>query len=150
MFESGYYPEGSEHNTNAPWNQSNQNSINVNCYISCSLSKDVTVTTSDYVVEEWKDCDKDDKGNYVYTGGIDYDYSNCNFNEDYHRKHYGIPELLEQLKVFLEGAIEDLELLSPETSKEEKAAKKANLKIYKQMLEDCQGWTLDEEEIGES
>ena len=150
MFESGYYPPGAEHDPNAPYNQSDLDPIDVDCYISYSISKDITVSTTDYIAEEWEDWDSDDEGGYVHSGGVDYDFSNCNFSEAYHQDHYGILELLEQLKVFLEGAIEDLEQLSPEVSKEEKAAKRANLRIYKQMLEDCQGWTLDEEEVGKA
>lgn len=150
MFESGYYPPGAEHDPNAPYNQSDPDPVDVDCYISCSISKDVTVSTTDYIAEEWEDWDRDDEGGYIHSGGVDYDFSDCNFSEAYHQDHYGILELLEQLKVFLEGAIEDLEMLSPEASKEEKAAKRANLRIYKQMLEDCQGWTLDEEEVGEA
>ena len=150
MFGSGYYPPGAEHDPNAPYNQSDLDPIDVDCYISYSISKDITVSTTDYIAEKWEDWDSDDEGGYVHSGGVDYDFSNCNFSETYHQDHYGILELLEQLKVFLEGAIEDLERLSPEVNKEEKAAKRANLRIYKQMLEDCQGWTLDEEEVGEA
>lgn len=150
MFESGYYPPGAEHDPNAPYNQSDSDPIDVDCYISCSISKDITVSTTDYIAEEWEDWDSDDEGGYIHSGGVDYDFSNCNFSKAYHQDHYGILELLEQLKVFLEGAIEDLEQLSSEANKEEKAAKRANLRIYKQMLEDCQGWTLDEEEVGKA
>ena len=149
MFESEYYPLGAN-TPDAPWNQSDPDPVDVDCYVSCSISKGVTVSTTDYVAEEWEDWDSDDEGGYVHSGGVDYDFSDCNFSESYHQDHYGILELLEQLKVFLEGAIEDLEQLSPEASKEEKAAKRANLRIYKQMLEDCQGWTLDEEEVGKA
>lgn len=150
MFESGYYPPGTEFSPEAPWNQSDLEPVDVDCYVSCSISKDVTVSTTDYVAEEWEDWDRDDEGGYIHSGGVSYDFSNCNFSESYHQDHYDILELLEQLKVFLEGAIKDLEQLSPEASKEEKAAKRANLRIYKQMLEDCQGWTLDEEEVKEA
>ena len=147
MFESGYYPPGAEHDPNAPYNQSDPNPVDVDCCVSCSISKDVTVSTTDYIAEKWDDWDMDAEGNYVHSGGVDYDFSDCNFSKVYHQNHYGILDLLEQLKVFLEGAIENLEHLSSEASKEEKAAKRANLRIYKQMLEDCQGWTLDEEEV---
>ena len=150
MFESGYYPPGIEHDPNAPWNQSDPDPVDVDCYVSCSISKDVTISTTDYIAKEWEDWDRDDEGGYVHSGGVDYDFSDCNFSEAYHQDHYGILELLEQLKVFLEGAIKDLEQLSPEASKEEQATKRANLRIYKQMLEDCKGWTLDEEEVGEA
>lgn len=150
MFESGYFPPGAEHDPNAPYNQSDPDPIDIDCYVSCSISKDVTVSTTDYIAEKWEDWDMDAEGDYVHSGGVDYDFSNCNFSEVYHQNHYGILELLEQLKVFLEGAIEKLEQLSPEASKEEKAARRANLRIYKQMLEDCQGWTLDEEEVGKA
>ena len=149
MFESGYYPPGTEYDSNAPYNQDAQEPIDVNCYISCSLSKDVTVTTSDYIAEKWKDWDMGAEGDYVHTGGVNYDYSNCNFNKDYHCKHYSILELLEQLKVFLQGAIEDLGTTASEITADNKAAKRAQVRIYKQMLEDCQGWTIDEEEVGE-
>lgn len=150
MFESGYYPLGTEHDPNAPWNQKKPKPLNVNCYISCSLSKDVTVTTSDYITEEWEDYDIDTEGNCTHTVEVNYDYSNCNFNEDYHREHYSIPELLKQLEVFLHSAIKDLEKSAPEITAGDKATKKTQLRIYKQMLEDCKGWTLDEEEVGEA
>lgn len=140
MFENGYYPPGAEHDPNAPYNQSDPNPVDVDCYVSCSLSKNVTLYTSDYLIVE----DSEDKRNFQY------DYSNCNFNYEYHRRHYDIIELLEQLEVFLKGAIEDLEIPCELDSKEEKAVIKATLHTYKQMLRDCQGWTLDEEEIVEA
>lgn len=141
MYESGYYPLDAEHNPNAPYNQIDSDSINVDCCISCSLSKDVTITTSDHIIEKCEDWDIDDEGNSVHIEEVNYDYSNCNFNKDYHHEHYSIPELLEQLEMFLLCAIENLET---------KTTKTAQLKIYKQMLKDCQGWTLDEEEVVEA
>lgn len=149
MYDNYNYPLGAD-TPNAPWNQKKLKPLDVNCYISCSLSKDVTVTTSNYITEEWEDYDIDTEGNCTHTVEVNYDYSNCNFNEDYHREHYSIPELLKQLEVFLHSAIEDLEKSAPEITAENKVAKRTQLKIYKQMLGDCKGWTLDEEEVGEA
>ena len=89
MFESEYYPLGAN-TPDAPWNQSDPDPVDVDCYVSCSISKDITISTTDYIAEKWEDWDMDAEGNYVHSGGVDYDFSDCNFSEAYHQDHYGI------------------------------------------------------------
>ena len=49
----------------------------------------------------------------------------------------------------MQDAIKDSEKTAPEITAGDKVTKRAQIRIYKQMLEDCQGWTIDEEEVGE-
>ena len=102
MYNNYDYPLGVD-TPDAPWNQSDPDPVDVDCYVSCSISKDITISTTDYIAKEWEDWDMDDdEEGYIPSSGVYYDFSDCNFSEAYHQDHYGILELLEQLKVFLE------------------------------------------------
>ena len=58
MIESGYYPPGAEFDPSAPWNEPGPpDEKTFDVCISQTLSRDTTVTTSDYSVDV--DCDED-------------------------------------------------------------------------------------------
>ena len=71
MSESGYYPIGTEHNPNAPWNQSDPKPVEVSVCVSITLSKTVKVKLEDYTVEENEASDSD----------ISFNFSDCNLRE---------------------------------------------------------------------
>jgi hypothetical protein len=75
------------------------------------------------------DVDEEDGRVYQDTSGTDW-------SKAYEESCYSIPQMLEELKTLLEEKIAD-----PNCKKKAK---------YKQMLEDCQGWTVDECEVCES
>jgi hypothetical protein len=56
MIESGFYAPGTEFDKNSPWNQVENPEEEFNLTIVETLSKDVTVYTSDYNLEV--DCDE--------------------------------------------------------------------------------------------
>ena len=70
MTESGYYPLGTEHSSNALWNQVDNPEREIEVTVSITLSKTVKIKVSDY---EIIDSGKDEDGEYFE----DIDYSNC-------------------------------------------------------------------------
>ena len=52
MTESGYYPSGTEHDPNAPWNQPDPQLLEVSVCVSITLSKTVKIKVCDYNIEE--------------------------------------------------------------------------------------------------
>ena len=69
MTESGYYPPGTEHDPNAPWNQVDNPEREIEVTVSVTLSKTVKIKVSDYEIITGRDED----GEYFE----DIDYSNC-------------------------------------------------------------------------
>lgn len=103
MKESGYYPPGTEFDPNSPWNASNSknNEVDVEVCISTTLSKNTTITATNVIVEEWEEREVNDEGSIDRYTGTDYDFSECNFIEDYKGDEFTIPELLNILKQYV-------------------------------------------------
>lgn len=135
MIESGYYPIGIEYSSDAPWNQSDQEPLQVEVTISQSLSRSVTIQVSDYATNEWEDIEYDEDGHINRTKGIDYDFSDSNLKRSYEEQEYTIPELLDYLKSYL---IADIAKYSKDSSKKRK---------LQHILKCCEGWILDETEV---
>lgn len=135
MIESGYYSPGTEHNPNAPWNQSDPEPVEVEVTISQSLSKTTTITVTDYTAEEWEDCEPDEEGGFYRTGGVAYDFSDSDLKGAYEEQEYTIPELLNYLKTYL---IADIAECDKDSNKKKK---------LQYILECCEGWEVDETEV---
>ena len=134
MIESGYYPPGAEFDPNAPYNQSDPEPVEVDVCISQTLHKSTTISTTDYVAEEWEDYERDDDGGFVTTGGVSYDFSNSNLLSAYKTDNWTIPELLNELKNYIKRDLDN------NYSKSKK--------IYlERMMKACEDWELDEEEV---
>ena len=95
MIESGYYPIEEEYNSNAPYNQSNIESIPLKVIISQSLSRPTTIEVTDYITNEWEDIEIDEGGKFHKIEGIEYDFSDSDLKGAYERQEYTIPELLD-------------------------------------------------------
>lgn len=95
MIESGYYPAGAEHDSQAPWNQEDNSLKSFNVTISQSLSKCMSVETDDYI--------EDGAGNI--------DTSDTNWREAYYSSHYSPLELIQKFKDTL-YKINDSDILS--------------------------------------
>ena len=134
MIESGYYPIGEEYNPNAPYNQSNIESIQLKVIISQSLSRPTTIEVTDYITNEWEDIEIDEDGKFHKIEGIEYDFSDSDLKGAYERQEYTIPELLDYLKDYL---IADINKCNEESKKRK----------LQHILKCCEDWEVDETEV---
>lgn len=74
MIESGYYPEGVEHNSTSPWNVRSNPSRKIEVEVTVTLSKVVSVWVDDYRII---DSGVDEEGEYFE----DIDYSECDIEK---------------------------------------------------------------------
>ena len=135
MKESGYYPLGIEYSSDAPWNQSEPEPVEVDVTISQSLSRSTKIKVTDYVANEWEDVEPNDKGGFNRIGGVEYDFSNSDLKGAYEEQEYTIPELLDYLILYL---IRDIAKCNEESDKKKK---------LQHILKCCEGWILDETEV---
>lgn len=138
MTESGYYPIETEYSSDAPWNQSDQEPLQVEVTISQSLSRSATIQVSDYATNKWEDIEYDEDGHMNRTEGIEYDFSDSNLKRFYEEQEYTIPELLDYLKAYL---IADIAKCSEGSSKKKK---------LQHILKCCENWEVDETEVIEN
>lgn len=134
MIESGYYPIGEEYNPNAPYNQSNIESILLKVIISQSLSRSTTINVTDYITNEWEDIEIDKNGKFHKIEGVEYDFSDSDLKGAYERQEYTIPELLDYLKDYL---IADINKCNEESKKRK----------LQHILKCCEDWEVDETEV---
>lgn len=125
MRDRDYYPAGAYNDPSAPYNEVSVPDHDFDVDVSVTLSNSTTVTTNDYMP------DVDEEDGRVYQDTSDTDWENA-----YKKSCYTIPQMLEELKVLLEEKLAD-----------HNCKKKTK---YKQMLEDCKGWTVEEIEVQES
>ena len=135
MSLSNYPPGVSDNTIGAPWNDPEipEKEFEVTC--SQTLSKSVTVWTDNYVPgASGVDYEPDDEGGYYASSWHDSDdTSDTNWKEEYSLCHETIPSLLNILKEYIK---KDLEYGDSKFSKEH----------LEYLLEECDGWTVDEEE----
>lgn len=115
------YPMGAD-NRDAPWNQSNPKKVEFEVTISQTLSKSVTVTTTDY--EE----DIDYDGPLRYNSST-YNTNQTNWKEAYKQNHYEPCDLIALLKKIL-------------TTEKLPAKKKREY-----FIKECENWVVDETEV---
>ena len=133
MYDNYNYPVGAD-GSDAPYNQSDPEPVEVDVCISQTLHKSTTISTTDYVAEECEDCERDDDGRFVTTGGVSYDFSDSDLLNAYKNDSWTIPELLYELKDYIK---QDLDRGCSESKK-----------IWlERMMKACEGWELDEEEV---
>lgn len=122
MRESGYYPPGAEFDPNAPYNQHENSEEEFEITVSQTLSKTVTVFTSNYNLEV--DCDEE--GCYRNCDTSDTPWKEV-YEEDYHTPL----QLIKILKMVLE-------------------VNKANGIVFKtpgftdDLIAECEDWCEDE------
>lgn len=125
MRDRDYYPAGAYNDPYAPYNEVSVPDHEFDVEVQVTLSNSTIVTTNDYIPEF------DEEDGRMYT-----DTSSTDWEKAYEESCYTIPQMLEELKLLLEEKIAD-----PNCKQKTK---------YKQMLEDCQGWTVDECDVCES
>ena len=117
--------------------------------ITITLSKDTTISTCDYIADEWEDWDSDDEGGVVHTGGIDYDFSNVDFVEEYGKSEFTIPQLLDELVKLAQdkiNSIRDSQEFS-ESGKTRNGKKIQEIRRLQAIINDASGWEEQETEV---
>ena len=135
MIENGYYPQGAEHNPNAPYNQVEHEKVEVEVVISQTLSRSTKILITDYIAREYENIESDDEGGFYRTKEIEYDFSDSDLKGSYEEQEYTIPELLNYLKTYL---IADIANCNKDSNKKQK---------LQHILNCCEGWKVDETEI---
>ena len=131
MKESGFYPAGAEFDSKAPYNELNIPEREFEIDVELVLRKKTIVRTDDYLPRLIK--------TKVGRKTIEVDSTeDTDWKAAFENSHYTIPELLQELKRYIE---QDLERY--------KGNKRFEC-MLKGMLEDCNGWTVDEEYYEES
>jgi hypothetical protein len=125
MRDRDYYPAGAYNDPNAPYNEVDPEPIEVNVKVAQCLCREAVVTTKNYDLSYDEEC-----------GGYDTELHDgyADLLRYYQDQHKSIPELLDELAKYirqeLAGGVEH--------------QRKWELE---QMLEDCEGWTVDGTEI---
>lgn len=127
MYESGYYPAGAEHDPNAPWNQSDPEPVSQYIEYSCTMRRTATVETTNYVPGTWEK----DEDSFGYRDGDD--FSDTDWLSDFKDTYRTPKELIDLLK---------------ETAKELADGKMPNMpkSFWRDVMADCENWSIDDEE----
>lgn len=120
MYDNYNYPPGAD-TPDAPWNQVENPEKEFDVTISQTLSKTVTIVTTNYNYYE----DVDEDGSYV-----NYDTSDTNWNKEYSESYHTPLELIGILKKVLQG--EEL-----------------SQRLKNRLIEECDDWCDDETEFTE-
>ena len=128
MYDNYNYPPGAD-TLDAPWNQEDVPEREFDVTISMSLSRTVQCYTNKYIPEV------DEENGHLYV-----DTSDTPWSEVYSDNHKTIPELLEELKKYIQ---KDLDNLADDETKMDKAFHRRRLEF---LLTECDEWTVDEED----
>lgn len=134
------YPDGlSDFTPGTPWNEPDvpEKEFDVTC--SQTLSKTVSVLTSNYIPgASGVDYEPDDEGGYYASGWHDPDdTSDTNWADEYHDNDYLTPlQLIEIFKQYLENDLNRM-------------GEVKNERWIKHLIEECSNWTEDETEYVE-
>jgi hypothetical protein len=122
-------PPGAANDPNAPYNEVEIPEREFDVTISMSLSRTVQCYTNKYIPEV------DEENGHLYV-----DTSDTPWSEVYGDNHKTIPELLEELKKYIQ---KDLDNLADDETKMDKAFHRRRLEF---LLTECDEWTVDEED----
>ena len=128
MYDNYNYPPGAD-TPDAPWNEVEVPEREFDVTISMSLSRTVQCYTNKYIPEV------DEENGHLYV-----DTSDTPWSEVYGDNHKTIPELLEELKKYIQ---KDLDNLADDETKIDRAFHRRRLEF---LLTECDEWTVDEED----
>lgn len=139
MSEADFYPAGAYSDPSAPYNQVDvpEKEFDVTC--TQTLSRTVSVLTSNYIPgASGVDYEPDDEGGYYASGWHDPDdTSDTNWADEYHDNDYLTPlQLIEIFKQYLENDLNRM-------------GEVKNERWIKHLIEECSNWTEDETEYVE-
>ena len=132
MYDNYNYPPGAD-TPDAPWNEVEVPDMEFDVTISMSLSKTVKCSTNKYnpiVIDE-----PHNRLHEEYP-----DTSDTPWSEVYGDNHKTIPELLEELKKYIQ---KDLDNLANDETKMDKAFHRRRLEF---LMKECDNWVVDEED----
>lgn len=125
------YPPGAAHDPNAPYNEVSLPEVEFDVTYSISMSKTTKAWSDRYIPE----CD--DNGDI-----LEYNTSEISWSETFRDSHKTIPELLEELKKYIQKDLDNIDKVAEEQH-HDKTFLKGKLEF---LLEECDGWTVDEED----
>ena len=128
MYNNYDYPLGAD-NSFAPWNQVENSEIERDCEVTETITRKITLSTTDYIAEEDRD---DDFGKCISA-----DTSETDWEEEYSNQEYTVLELIDKLKAYVE---EDIKNTSPNTGKGRE---------LQRLLSACDGWEQVDLEVRE-
>ena len=136
MYDNYHYPMGAD-NEQAPWNQPDIEEMDFEVTVSQTLSRTVTVTTSDYIPgASGVEYEVDDEGHtYAIPWHDDPDTSDTDWKSAYESADFKIQDLIEELRGYVQ---DDLAKTSPNSGKGQ---------YLKQLLAACDGWIEDDYEV---
>ena len=136
MRENNNYPPGAEANPNAPWNQSDPEEKEFKVTVSQTLSKNTTVTTSDYIPGGcFPETERDIDGYHTITCHEPDDTSDTDWKEAYKDEHLTPLQLIGEFKDFLTKYLPD------------PIIDVKGFQRFKYLIGECEGWTEDETEV---
>lgn len=132
------YPPGAANDPTAPYNEPPSPEVmEFEVTVSQSLSKSTTVLSDQY--DHYRDEDEDGYYDWIET-------ENINWNEAYEETpHLTIEGLLEKFKEMLEEKVSEIEKQVKDNKPDHSQKKKLDKLNF--LIEECQGWTLDESEV---
>lgn len=136
MYDNYHYPWGAD-NESAPWNQVENPEEEFNVTIVETLSKNVTIVTTNYNLEEGRDED----GYYRNC-----DTSDTPWKDEYKKQGCTAIETIIAVKTYLEEVrlpqLKDINRCRPLTESEQK-----ELRVVKDLIEQCSDWKQEEIEF---
>ncbi len=126
---SANLPIGAEYDSSAPWNQVENHEIERDCEVTETVTRKVTLSTTDYIAED----DWDDE----FGKCISADTSETDWRDEYINQEYTVLELIAKLKSYVE---EDIKNTANNTGKGRE---------LQRLLTACNGWEQVELEIEE-
>lgn len=146
MYDNYNYPAGAD-TPDAPWNEVEVPEKDFDVTISQSLSRDITVTTNNYVPgASGVDYEPDDEGGYCACGWQDSDdTSDTDWAEVYKENGHLTPlQLIERFHAILKVEQKNVERRQ---AKKFSPIRKMKLGFIKHLIAECEGWTNDETEF---
>lgn len=137
MIESGYFPPGTEFDKNYPWNQVENPEEKFNVTIVETLSKDVTVVTTNYNLEEGRDED----GYYRHC-----DTSDTPWKDEYKKQGCTAIETIIAVKTYLEE-VRLKDLIDITHCRNLTESERKELRVVKDLIKQCSDWEQEEIEF---
>jgi hypothetical protein len=137
MIESGMYPKGAVYDVNAPYNQVENPEEEFNVTIVETLSKDVTIVTTNYNLEEGRDED----GYYRHC-----DASDTPWKDEYKTQGCTAIETIIAVKTYLEE-VRLQQLIDLSNCRHLTESEQKELRVVKDLIEQCSNWKQEEIEF---
>lgn len=128
MYNNYDYPLGAD-NSSAPWNQVENSEIERDCKVTETITRSVTLSTTDYVSEgDWDD---------EFGKCVSADTSDTDWAGEYSSQEYTVLELIDKLKLYVEEDIKNTAINSGKGRE------------LQRLLAACDGWEQVDLEVGE-